>query len=207
MASLPVPSMNAKVDAITDAVEAAIAQGNNHPGGVRRFILQGAICRALRDIAERRIAPHRFHGAGPNAGGRPTTPRPVPRSSRLQYAVASPKPSSLSTPSSSMLPLSPTHRMPAPTQPWNGGGGFMAGRRDATTLPKTDFSMAAWPSGFAYDLNVVLPQPVLPPIGTAPTRTAPSYADIAANRGEAQRRTASGAGGSSSIGGGGGGGR
>ena len=78
----------------------------------------------------------------------------------------------------------------------------MAGRRDATTLPKTDFSMAAWPSGFAYDLNVVLPQPVLPPIGTAPTRTAPSYADIAANRGEAQRRTASGAGGSSSIGGG-----
>jgi hypothetical protein len=75
----PVPSMNAKVDAITDAVEAAIARGNNHPGGVRRFILQGAIRGALRDISDRRIAPRRLYGAGPNAGGRPTTSRPVPR--------------------------------------------------------------------------------------------------------------------------------
>ncbi|EER95383.2 hypothetical protein BDA96_01G419300 [Sorghum bicolor] len=75
--------MNAKVDAITDAVEAAIARGNNHPGGVRRFILQGAIRGALRDISDRRIAPRRLYGAGPNAGGRPTTSRPVPRWSRL----------------------------------------------------------------------------------------------------------------------------
>ncbi|OQU93278.1 hypothetical protein SORBI_3001G512666 [Sorghum bicolor] len=79
--------MNAKVDAITDAVEAAIARGNNHPGGVRRFILQGAIRGALRDISDRRIAPRRLYGAGPNAGGRPTTSRPVPRLSRLEFAT------------------------------------------------------------------------------------------------------------------------
>ena len=83
--------MNAKVDAITDAVEAAIARGNNHPGGVRRFILQGAIRRVLRDIADRRITPRRLHGAGPNAGGRPTSQHPVPRSSRLEYTGIYPR--------------------------------------------------------------------------------------------------------------------
>jgi hypothetical protein len=35
--------MNSMVDAITDAVEVAIVRGNNHPRGVRRFILWGAI--------------------------------------------------------------------------------------------------------------------------------------------------------------------
>ena len=44
-----VPSMNAMVDSITDAVENAIIHGNQS-GGVRRFMVQGAVCRALRDI-------------------------------------------------------------------------------------------------------------------------------------------------------------
>ncbi|CAN6195466.1 unnamed protein product [Urochloa humidicola] len=44
-----VPSMNAMVDSITDAVESAIIRGN-HSGGVRRFMVQGAVLRALRDI-------------------------------------------------------------------------------------------------------------------------------------------------------------
>ena len=44
--------MNAMVDAVTDAVEAAIAHSTSHPGGLRRFILQGAIRRVLRDIGQ-----------------------------------------------------------------------------------------------------------------------------------------------------------
>ncbi|KAG0530127.1 hypothetical protein BDA96_05G158100 [Sorghum bicolor] len=183
MASLPVPSMNAKVDAITDAVEAAIARGNNHPGGVRRFILQGAIRCALRDIAECRITPRRLHGAGPNAGGRPTTPRPVPRSSRLQYAtgvcprhgtttfvrrvggpsLASPPLSSLPRPSTSMLPPTPSFSPTVPAQPWNGG------------VRPRHAGMTAWPPGFAYDMDIGLPPPPPLPAGR-------SYAEVTAAR-------------------------
>ncbi|KAG0529853.1 hypothetical protein BDA96_05G133300 [Sorghum bicolor] len=42
--------MNVMVDTIINAVEAAIVHGNKHPGGIRRFIVQGAVRRALHDI-------------------------------------------------------------------------------------------------------------------------------------------------------------
>ena len=44
-----VPSMKVMVDSITDAVENAIIRGNQS-GGVRHFMVQGAVRRALRDI-------------------------------------------------------------------------------------------------------------------------------------------------------------
>ncbi|KAG0520245.1 hypothetical protein BDA96_08G057300 [Sorghum bicolor] len=75
MTTSPLPSMNAMVDAVTDAVEAAIARGNSHLGGVCRFILQGAICRVLRDIGQHRIPLRRRLTTGLNAGGRPSTSR------------------------------------------------------------------------------------------------------------------------------------
>ena len=199
----PVPSMNAKVDAITDAVEAAIARGNNHPGGVRRFILQGAIRGALRDISDRRIAPRRLYGAGPNAGGRPTTSRPVPRWSRLEFATGvCPRhgPTTFTrrvgaAPSPSLMPF--TDPLPSPTPPvlpWNGGGGTMAGRRGVPPFfdNRDGPTAAACPPGFAYDIDVVFPQPLLSPIRTPP-RT-PSYADVAANRIDGLRRSTNGAG-------------
>jgi hypothetical protein len=57
----PIPSMNAMVDSITDAIESTIARGN-HVGGFRRFMLQGAVRYALRDIHDHRIPPRRFLG-------------------------------------------------------------------------------------------------------------------------------------------------
>ena len=56
-----VPSMNAMVDSITDAVENAIIRGNQS-GGVRRFMVQGAVRRALRDIQHQRIPLRRSNG-------------------------------------------------------------------------------------------------------------------------------------------------
>ena len=41
-----VPSMNAMVDSIMDAAENTIIRGNQS-GGVRRFMVQGAVRRAL----------------------------------------------------------------------------------------------------------------------------------------------------------------
>ncbi|OQU78818.1 hypothetical protein SORBI_3008G053750 [Sorghum bicolor] len=73
MTTPPLLSMNAMVDAVTDAVEAAIARGNSHLGGVRRFFLQGAIHRVLRDIGQHRIPLRRHLTTGLNAGGRPST--------------------------------------------------------------------------------------------------------------------------------------
>ena len=53
MANPKVPTMNAMVDTITDAVESAIAR-SNAAGGPPRFMLQSVVRRALRDINERR---------------------------------------------------------------------------------------------------------------------------------------------------------
>ena len=198
MSTPPLPSMNAMVDAVTDAVEAAIARGNSHPGGVRRFILQGAIRRVLRDIGQHRIALRRRLATGPNAGGRPSTPRQAPRSSRIQYTtgvcprhgpttfvrrvgatpVASPKPSSLPKPSPLPAPT-PTALLPTSSallRPWNGGGGLAAARRDV--------DIPAWPPGFAYDFDITPPPPptrptALSPIAPPPTRGR-SYADVVA---------------------------
>ena len=180
MTTPPLPSMNAMVDAVTDAVEAAIARGNSHPGGVRRFILQGAIRRVLRDIGQHRIALRRHLATGPNAGGRPSTPRQAPRSSRTQYTtgvcprhgpttfvrrvgatlLASPKPSSLPKPSPFPTPT-PTASSSL-LHPWNGGGGPATARRND--------DMLAWPSGFAYDFDVALNLPPSPP-ALSPIRT------------------------------------
>jgi len=76
----PVPSMNAMVDSITDAVESALHRGQT-AGGLRRHMLQSAIRRVLRDIHAQRIPPRRFNsirieGSG---GRRPSTPPLPPR--------------------------------------------------------------------------------------------------------------------------------
>ena len=197
MTTPPLPSMNAMVDAVTDAVEAAIARGNSHPGGVRRFILQGAIRRVLRDIGQHRIALRRRLTTGPNAGGRPSTPCQAPRSSRTQYttgvcprhgpttfvrrvaatSVASPKPSSLPKPSPFPAPT-PTALLPTSSsllRPWNEGGG-------PATVRRND-DMPAWPPSFAYDFDVALNLPPSPPplspIRTPSTRGR-SYAAVTA---------------------------
>ena len=71
-----VPSMNAMVDSITDAVETAMTRGN-HAGGLRRFMLQGAVRRALWDISDYRIPPRRFHGVRTRgSSGHRSSPRP-----------------------------------------------------------------------------------------------------------------------------------
>ncbi|RLM62331.1 hypothetical protein C2845_PM14G09810 [Panicum miliaceum] len=71
----PVPSMNAMVDSITDAVESAIRRGQA-AGGLRQYMLQGAVCRVLRDINGNRTPHRRSHGihAG-SQGGRRSSPR------------------------------------------------------------------------------------------------------------------------------------
>jgi hypothetical protein len=195
----PVPSMNAMVDSITDAVECAIARGLDHPGGVRRFMFQGAVRHALRDIHDHHTPLRRFNGVRPG-GGRPSSPRPVPRSSRLQFAPGicsthghamfvrrvrvsselSPMPSSLPRPSMTLLPPPPNPPPPL-TMPWNGGGGLMAERRGASSLPYRSAGMEMWSTGFGYDLDVALPSPALPPIGP-PLNRGCSYADVAVAR-------------------------
>jgi len=170
----PAPSMNAMVDAVTDAVKAAIARGNAHPGGVQRFIIQGAVRRVLREIGLRRIPPRRFHGNGGNAGGHPGTPRPVPRSSRLEYAAGvCPR----HGPAMFVRPLT------TPTPPWNGGGGSMAGRHGAPPAAPRRTGFDAWPPGFAFDLDVALPPPPPPPIAPPANRLqmrGRTYAEAAA---------------------------
>ena len=59
----------------------------------------------------------------------------------------------------------------------------MAGRRGTPLLPNSSAGTEAWPPGFAYDLDVILP-PVPPPSRSL------SFADVAANRRQGQRRSA-----------------
>jgi len=177
MANAIAPSMNATVDTITDAVESAIVR-NNAPGRPPRFMLQRAVCRALRDINDRRAPLCRFNGVRTNSGGR----RSSPSSPSLQFAPsACPTPGAamfvrrLGAPSSSLqrppmphpsaLPMPlltrPPPVPPAVAQHWNRGGGLMAGRRDAPSILNRDAGAEAWPPGFAYDLNVAIPPTTL----------------------------------------------
>jgi hypothetical protein len=56
----------------------------------------------------------------------------------------------------------------------------MAGRRGAPLLTDSSNGAGAWPPGFVYDIDAILP-PALPPIGPPPNRGR-SYADVAAAR-------------------------
>lgn len=202
--STPVPSMNTMVDSITDAVESVIHRSSNHPGGLRRFLLQGAVRHILRDINAHRTPPRR------SSGGRPlsprlelrSSPRPAPRSSRLLFALGvypehgpamfirrarvptemPPMPSSLPIPPMMPLPPPPPLLSTVLARPWNVGGGSMAARRVAPPLLNRDAGTDAWPPGFAYDINVALPPP--PPLSSR------SYADVAASCRPIQRRNA-----------------
>ncbi|CAN6313747.1 unnamed protein product [Urochloa humidicola] len=81
MTTSNIPSMNAMVDSITDAVETAIIRGN-HSGGVRRFMVQGAVRRALRDI--------HFNGStGFRPDAPPATASVARRHCRLPQALSS----------------------------------------------------------------------------------------------------------------------
>ena len=196
MANPTAPSMNAKVDTITDAIESAIAR-SNAPGCPPRFMLQSAVRCALRDINDRRAPLRRFNGVRTNSGGR----RSSPSSPSLQFAPGAcpmhgaamfvrrlgAPPSSLQRPPMphpSALPM-PLFTRPPPVPPavarhWNGGGGLMAGRCDAPSVLNRDAGADAWPPGFAYDLNVAIP-PTTPPSGR-------SYADVAADSRPHHRR-------------------
>jgi hypothetical protein len=180
----PVPSMNAMVDSITDAVESVIHRSSNHPGGLRRFMLQGAVRHVLRDIHAHRIPPRR------SSGGRPSSLRleirssscPVPRSSRLEFAPgvcpthgptmfvrrtrAPPE-----TPLMMLRPAPPSLSSPALTMPRNGGAGPLAACQGAPPLPTSNIGAEAWPLGFAYDVDVPL-LPLPPPPGGR------SYAEV-----------------------------
>ena len=166
----PVPSVNAMVDSITDAVESALHHGQT-AGGLHRHMLQSAIRRVLRDIHAQRIPPRRFNsirieGSG---GRRPSTPPLPPRRTPRT-------PSTLSPPTApALLPLPPPPPLPSSmlARPRNGGGGPLATCHGAPSIPNV--GAAAWPPSFAYDFDVVLPLPPHPP-------GRPSYADAAANR-------------------------
>ena len=194
MANATAPSMNAMVDTITDAVETAIAR-SNAPSGPPRFMLQSAVRRALRDINERRTPLRRSNGVRTADSAR----RSSPRTPSLQFAPGTgpthgaamfvrrlgappsllprpptPHPSALPRPSPSMTMMLP----PVPSAvaaPWTEGGGTMAGRRGTPLASNSNTGAEAWPPGFAYDLDVVLPPPPPLPRGS-------SYADAAANR-------------------------
>ena len=145
MANTTAPSMNAMVDTITDAVETAIAR-SNAPSVPPRFMLQSAVCRALRDINERRTLLRRSNGVRTADSAR----RSSPRTPSLQFAPGTgpthgaamfvrrlgappsllprpptPHPSALPRPSPSMTMMLP----PVPSAvaaPWTVGGGTMA---------------------------------------------------------------------------------
>ena len=136
-----VPSMNAMVDSITDAVENAIVRGNQS-GGVRRFMVQGAIRRALLDIHHERIPLRRSNGDHER------------RSPALQTTPVSVLPIR----GAGMAPPPPA--TPTSLPPRNGGGGgAMAGRRGALPFPTSDADAETWPPGFAYDITVAPPLP------------------------------------------------
>ncbi|CAN6234630.1 unnamed protein product [Urochloa humidicola] len=179
-----IPSMNAMVDSITDAVETAIIRGN-HSGGVRRFMVQGAVRRALRDIHSNRIPTRRSTGhrerrshalqAAPSPVllvRRTATAPPPPPLSSLPLATSTgtmpPPPAALMTPT-------PTLVTPMPLTTLRNRVGTMAARRGVPPFYNSNDDEEMWPPGFAYDLNITPPSPLLP----SPPR---SYADVASNR-------------------------
>ncbi|CAN6293394.1 unnamed protein product [Urochloa humidicola] len=179
-----VPSMNAMVDSITDSVENAIIRGN-HSGGVRRFMAQGAVRRALRDIHFNRIptrrsasnherrSPRLQAAPGPvlharNRGRAPPPPlAPLPLA-RSMGTAPPPPPAALMT-------LTPPLVTPMPLTPPRNRVGTMAARRGVPPFFNSNDDAEKWPPGFAYDLNVAPPPSLLP----SPLR---SYVDIVSNR-------------------------
>nr|AGT16076.1 hypothetical protein SHCRBa_014_L10_F_30 [Saccharum hybrid cultivar R570] len=93
--------MNAMVVSITDAVKGVIHRSTNHPGSLRRFLLQGVVRRVLRDIHGHCTPLRRSNGSRPSSPRLEArhdarySPRPVPRlvprldtrSSLLEYAL------------------------------------------------------------------------------------------------------------------------
>ncbi|RLM70113.1 hypothetical protein C2845_PM17G10100 [Panicum miliaceum] len=76
------------VDSITDAVESAIHRGNR-AGGLRRYMLQCAIRRVLRDITDHRIHPRCSNIiCSGGSGGRRPGPCSLLRPSSLQFAYS-----------------------------------------------------------------------------------------------------------------------
>ncbi|RLN12769.1 hypothetical protein C2845_PM09G12600 [Panicum miliaceum] len=176
----PVPSMNAVVDSITNAVESAIHRGNQ-AGGLRRYMLQGAIRCVLRDITDRCIRPRRSNGthAGGSSGRHPkprSSPCPSPQQSASGVCPTHvpvmfvgcartplgmpPLPSSIPAPPTMLLPPPPPLPLNTPARTWNGGSVFPATRRGAPS--NSDAGVDAWLQGFAYDIDVVLPPPPPP---------------------------------------------
>ena len=148
-----VPSMNAMVDSITDTVENAIICGNQS-GGVHRFMVQGAVRPALRDIHHQRI-PLRCSNSHQE--------RRSPALGTVLYIRDAGTP-----------PQPPA--TPVPLLPWTGdGGGTMAARRGGPLFPTRDANAEKWPPGFAYDITIAPPPP-------PPQHLLRSYADIASNR-------------------------
>jgi hypothetical protein len=162
----PVPSMNVMVDSITGAVESVIHCSSNHPGGLHRFMLQGVVRHVLRDIHAHRIPPRR------SSGGRlsslrlkiRSSPRPVPRSSRLEFAPGvcpTHGPAMFvrrtrgppETPLMMLRPALPPLPSLALTMPRNGGAGPLAACQGAPPLPTSNIGAKAWPPGFAYDVE------------------------------------------------------
>ncbi|CAO2205974.1 unnamed protein product [Urochloa humidicola] len=175
MTTSNIPSMNTMVDSITNAVETAIICGN-HSGGVRRFMMQGAVRRALRDIHFNRIPTRRSTGhrerrslalqAAPSTTtAPPLVSLPLTRSPRM---TAPPPPAAPMT-------TTPPLVMSMPLTPPRNRVGTMAARRGVPPFFNSNDDAEMWPPGFAYDLNVTPPSSLLP----SPPR---SYADVASNR-------------------------
>lgn len=174
------PSMNAKVDTITDAVESAIAHCND-PAHPPRFMLQSAVRRALRDIDERRAPLRRFPGLRTTGTPRRSSPRAptllfapgvCPQHGAAMFARRLGKPPT---------PRPPTRLVPPPTlttpkPPTSDSSAMM---RSSSSVPPavaahwngSNVAAQAWPPGFAYDHNIALPD--------APPLQQPTYADIA----------------------------
>jgi len=129
----------------------------------------GTFCKA--QFTAHRIPPHRSNDVRTEGTGGQRSSKPRPEH-RWMPRPSSSLPSSMAPP---LMPLPPPPPPPSSTlsRLWNGGGGSLATRHGAPSIPNVD--AAAWPPGFAYDFDVVLPLPPPPP-GRS------SYADTVANR-------------------------
>ena len=154
--------MNAMVDTITDAVEIAIARESTHQGGVRRFALQGAVRRALRDIHDHRTPLHRKngdrgHGCSPMPPGQRQyatgiCPRHGPAVFVRRLEAAMPPPVVPKTPAIPKIPTAPRPLertllsfMPRPR---SGSGG-------APPLTAARVGSSTWPPGLLEELAAV----------------------------------------------------
>ncbi|KAG2564918.1 hypothetical protein PVAP13_7NG109690 [Panicum virgatum] len=124
-------------------VENTIIRGNQS-GGVRRFMVQGVVRRALRDIHHQRIPPRR-------SNGHHQCRSPAPQSTRGPVLPIR------GTGMAAQPPATPSMSFP----PTNRSGGAMPARHGAPPFPNRDADAERWPPGFAYDISVVPPPPPL----------------------------------------------